>query len=231
LIGFGDPLLGRDAPHSQASARSIVFPEAESIHANLAPLPDTRVELTAMARAIHATEAPIYFGAEATEAHVKSVDLARYRIVVFATHGLLRDDERGVTEPALVLSKDTNNDGLLTSSEITELEMDADWVILSACNTAASDGSPRGEGLSGLARAFFFAGARALLVSHWEVDSTATVLLTTGALEAYAADEQRRRAHALRQSAHRLASGELGAQYTHPIYWAPFVVVGEGGRA
>src|SRR4030095_11398600 len=99
LIGFGDPLLGRYAPHSQASARSIVFPEAESIHANLAPLPDTRVELTAMARAIHATAAPIYFGAEATEAHVKSVDLARYRIVVFATHGLLRDDERGVTEP------------------------------------------------------------------------------------------------------------------------------------
>jgi CHAT domain-containing protein len=114
--------------------------------------------------------------------------LDRYRVIDFATHGLLF----GLTEPALVLTPPAevtqDNDGLLTASKIATLKLNADWVVLSACNTAAGDGTPDGGGLSGLAKAFFYAGARSLLVSHWPVSSTATVKLTIGAFVELAKD-------------------------------------------
>jgi CHAT domain-containing protein len=106
------------------------------------------------------------------------------------------------------------------------LKLDADWVILSACNTAA-DGADGAEALSGLARAFFYAGARALLVSHWAVASDATVKLITGAVGRMASDKGVGRAEAMRQS--MLALIDKGEAYeTHPAFWAPFEVVGEG---
>ena len=97
---------------------------------------------------------------------------------------------QGCAEPGLILTppaKGTSDakalerdDGFLTASEIATLKLDADWVILSACNTAGASGETA-EALSGMARAFFYAGARALLVSHWEVGSDAAVKLTTRA--------------------------------------------------
>ena len=107
------------------------------------------------------------------------------------------------------------------------MKLDADWVILSACNTAAG-GAQGAEALSGLARAFFYAQARALLVSHWEVNSDTTVKLITGAMSRLAADKAMGRAEAMRQS--MLALIDTGTpQEAHPAFWAPFVVVGEGG--
>jgi len=83
-------------------------------------------------------------------------------VLTFATHGLLAGDLKGLSEPALVLTPPKEgtelDDGLLTASEVAQLKLDADWVILSACNTAAPDGTPGAEGLSGLAKAFFYAG-------------------------------------------------------------------------
>jgi CHAT domain-containing protein len=118
---------------------------------------------------------------------------------------------------------------LLTDSEVTALKLDADWVILSACNTAAG-GTEDAEALSGLARAFFYAGARALLVYHWAVYSDATVKLIKGAVGRMAADKRVGRAEALRQS--MLALIDKGKiDEAHPSYWAPFVVVGEGAAA
>jgi CHAT domain-containing protein len=139
----------------------------------------------------------------------------------------------GNTEPGLVLtppdSPSAGDDGYLTASDITSLKLDADWVILSACNTAAgSAGRVDAEALSGLARAFFYAQARALLVSHWAVDSDATVKLITGAMSRLAADKTMGRAEAMRQS--MLALIDKGEpRETHPALWAPFLVVGEGG--
>jgi CHAT domain-containing protein len=108
--------------------------------------------------------------------------LADYRAVYFATHGLLAGDVKGLGEPSLALTIPNEpselDDGLLTASEVAQLKLNADWVVLSACNTAAGD-KPGAEALSGLARAFFYAGARALLVSHWAVDSDAATRLTT----------------------------------------------------
>ena len=153
----------------------------------------------------------------------------------FATHGLLAGQLPGATEPGLILTPPLTatetDDGYLSASEIAGLKLDADWVILSACNTAggASAGDGRSaEALSGLARAFFYAQARALLVSHWEVNSVATVKLITAAVGAISRDKSLGRAEALRR-AMLLMIDKGAAHEAHPAYWAPFVVVGEGG--
>ena len=163
--------------------------------------------------------------------------LDRYRIIHFATHGLLAADTLDLTgtrsEPALVLSPpDTASeldDGLLTASEISALKLNADWVVLSACNTAAGAGGAS-EALSGLARAFFYAGARALLVSHWPVGSDAAVRLTTGAFDELRASPAIGRAEAMRRSMTALLD-KGPPEEAHPAFWAPFSVVGEGGAA
>ena len=95
-------------------------------------------------------------------------------------------------------------------------------MILSACNTASSDGG--GEALSGLARAFFYAGARALMVSHWPVNSASAVRLASGAVSARAADPAISRAEALRRA--MVAEIEQGGEAADPANWAPFIVVG-----
>ena len=164
------------------------------------PLPETADELCAVAKALGVLgrEADtVWLGARASETNIKTLSregkLAQHRVLHFATHGLLAGESEAIlkakAEPALVLTppKDgatpaelEQDDGLLTASEVAQLNLDADWVVLSACNTAAGDKGDA-EALSGLARAFFYAKARALLVSHWYVNSDAAVKLTTGA--------------------------------------------------
>ena len=137
--------------------------------------------------------------------------------------------------PALVFTPpetgSEEDDGLLTAGEIATLKLDADWVILSACNTAAADGTPGAEGLSGLAKAFFYAGARALLVSHWSASSEAAVAITTGMLGEMANDTNIGRAEALRLSMLAMMETDGKDYFAHPMFWAPFVVVGAGGAA
>jgi tetratricopeptide (TPR) repeat protein/CHAT domain-containing protein len=201
------------------------------------PLPETADELCAVARDLRVSDKDVWLGKRATEAEIKRLseagELAKYRIVHFATHGALAGQVGGNSEPGLILTPpDTvteGDDGYLSASEITTLKLDADWVILSACNTAAG-GAEGAEALSGLARAFFYAGARALLVSHWAVNSDATVKLITGAVGRMAAHRRIGRAEAMRQS--MVALIDKGEAYeAHPAIWAPFVVVGEGAAA
>ncbi len=209
------------------------------------PLPETADELCAVAKALGASgrEADtVWLGARATEANLKALSragrLARYRVLHFATHGVLAGESEAILkakpEPGLILTppKDgataadlEEDDGLLTASEVAQLNLDADWVVLSACNTAAGEKGDA-EALSGLARAFFYAKARALLVSHWAVGSEAAVKLSTGAFEALRSDPQIGRAEALRRSMVRLIAAR--GDEAHPEYWAPFVLVGEG---
>jgi len=199
------------------------------------PLPETAGELCAVARDVGADDREIYLGARATERVVKRLsetgELAKYRIVYFATPCALAGEVAGNAEPGLIMTPpDTpsqEEDGYLTASEIAALKLDADWVILSACNTAA--GGALGAGaLSGLARAFIYAQARALLVSHWEVNPETTVKLITGAINRLAADKAIGRAEAMRQSMLDLIDHGKPEE-AHPANWAPFVVVGEGG--
>jgi CHAT domain-containing protein len=200
------------------------------------PLPETADELCAVAQDVKAEAHDIRLGRQATEREIKrlsaSGELAKYRMVHFATHGVLAGQLDGTHEPGLILTPPDqateDDDGYLSASEIAALKLDADWVILSACNTAAG-AATSAEALSGLARAFIYAQARALLVSHWEVYSDATVKLITAAISEMASNPKVGRAEAMRRA--MLALIDKGKpEEAHPAYWAPFVVVGEGAR-
>jgi CHAT domain-containing protein/tetratricopeptide (TPR) repeat protein len=202
------------------------------------PLPETADELCAVAGSLGAPEASVHLGQQATESRVKQLSasgaLAKARIVHFATHGLIASETQmvagAIAQPALMLtppdSASDEDDGLLTAAEVTQLRLDADWVVLSACNTAAASESGA-EDLSGLARAFFYAGTRALLVSHWYVDNQAASALMTQTFAILKADPRIGRAEALRRA--MTAMIREGGGREHPAIWAPFVVVGEGG--
>jgi CHAT domain-containing protein len=155
--------------------------------------------------------------------------LQNYRIIAFATHALLPGELDCLKEPALALTPqavaDGEDNGLLSASAIANLKLDAEWVLLSACNTAGGGGGRlRGEALSGLATAFFYAGSRALLASHWYVVSEPTVFLTTRTFDAYQQSPSIGRAEALRRA--QLALLEQ-PNMAHPIFWAAFTLIGE----
>lgn len=242
FVGFGDPdFAGSSATMrgifaEQLFVRGATAPNSSAVILQqlreLAPLPDTADELQRIGEVLGA-DSKIYLRADATEANLYRADLGSYRILAFATHGLMAGDFSGLAEPALVLSPpqtaSPHDDGLLTASDITGLELDADWVILSACNTAAPAGKPGADGLSGLAKSFFYAGSRALLVSHWPVASEPTVKLTTGMFSRLAKDRALAKSEALRQSMLALMEDNSDPALAHPIFWAPFIVVGEGG--
>jgi len=234
------------SPVQLAVAARRVLPTVKLVRGGLAevgtlrrqpPLPETADEVCAVARLLGAPEASVQLGAAATERRIKALSangvLREVRFVHFATHGLLASETRQVgqtrAEPALVLTPPAQaseeDDGLLTASEVAQLKLDADWVILSACNTAAGDNLDA-EVLSGLARAFFYAGSRAVLASHWYVDSDATVALVTGTFGELKRNPGLGPAEALRRA--MLALIGRGGPAAHPANWAPFVVVGEG---
>ena len=208
-------------------------------------LPDTADEVRAIALALKADlSRDLFLGTRASEGLVKTTKLSDYRVISFATHGLIPGDLNGLSQPALALSapdvaNDPDNDGLLTMGEILGLKLDADWVVLSACNTGSADGAGA-EAVSGLGRAFFYAGTRALLVSNWPVETTSALALTSELFKRWAANDNLSRAEALRQSMHALIegpgfvdieSGKTIFSYAHPIFWAPFSLVGDGAAA
>jgi CHAT domain-containing protein/tetratricopeptide (TPR) repeat protein len=241
FIGFGDPQLRRSgSADKRGPARNVQAYQSyyngtqvdiELLRTGLPALPDTADELREVAKDLGASDDDVKLGPAATVTTLKALPLEQYRVIDFATHGLVAGEVSGLSEPALVLSlpdKPTaEDDGLLTASRIAKLNLDADWAVLSACNTAAGD-KPGAEGLSGLARAFFYAGARSLLVSHWPVESEAAVKLTTGAFAELAKNPQIGRAEALRRSMRARIADPSSPHNADPSSWAPFVLVGEG---
>jgi CHAT domain-containing protein len=212
-------------------------PDLVSLAKALPQLPDTANEVRSIAKVIKADKADLKLGSLASETMVKHTKLENYRVVYFATHGLVSGEvekfAKVKAEPALALTipdKPSDlDDGLLTASEVAQLKLNSDWVVLSACNTAA-EGKPGAEALSGLARAFFYAGARSLVVSHWEVDSEATVRLMTGLFQASARDPKLSHAEALQKSMLSMIDNAQSDDDAHPRIWAPFVVVGEPAK-
>jgi CHAT domain-containing protein len=201
------------------------------------PLPETADELCAVAQSLQAGSGDVLLGGRATETVLKDMGkaggLEQYRIVHFATHGLVAGNLPGIAEPSLILTPPQaateQDDGLLTASEIAQLRLDANWVVLSACNTAAG-GSEGAEALSGLARAFFYAGARALLVTHWELNSAAGVKLTTEAFGALQRQPGLSQSEAMRQAMAALVKDDKVAGASHPAVWAAFALIGDGAR-
>jgi CHAT domain-containing protein len=194
-------------------------------------LPDTADELNAIAKNLGVAATDIHLGEDASDTTLKRTPLADYGIVYFATHGLVAGDVKGLAEPSLVLSIPRQptefDDGLLTVSEVAQLKLNADWVVLSACNTIAGD-KPGAEALSGLARSFFYAGARALLVSHWAVNSEAATQFAISTFDRLKADPKLGRAQALQRAMLAYLNDAFSPRNAYPAYWEPFALIGEG---
>jgi CHAT domain-containing protein/tetratricopeptide (TPR) repeat protein len=264
LIAFGDPFFNAEqaaeaekaeTPVLMADAGTTVMrgmplkrrssPKLEGVDsaelAMLPRLPDTADELKSIALALQADPSKVLkLGREANEDVVKTTDLSGFKVLAFATHGLVPGELNGLTQPALALSAPAvagvGGDGLLTMEEILALKLDADWVVLSACNTGAGAGAGA-EAASGLGRAFFYAGTRALLVTNWSVHSQSARELVSDLFKRQADDPKLTRGEALRQAMMALADGPgyIGADgktefaYAHPLFWAPYSIIGDGG--
>ena len=206
--------------------------------AGLPPLPGAQVELQAVRQIEGANAGDTLLGPAFTAAAVKGMDLRRYKVLHFATHALLPTDLACQTEPALITSAPaqarTADGAMLLASDVAGLQLDADAVILSACNTGGPGGTTSGESLAGLARSFFYAGARALLVTHWSVNDRATAYLVALTLNGSLHEPGEGLAGALAGAQRKLigdAKGNL-AEQAHPFYWAALAVIGEGsGKA
>jgi CHAT domain-containing protein len=268
LIGFGDPLFSKEqvdeAANDEAaySAKPIQVADAANVMrgmplkrrsspkldgvdslqlAQLPRLPDTAEELKSIALALQADPAKVLnLGKDANEKNVKTMNLSKFKVIAFATHGLVPGELDGLTQPALALTApavaDSDGDGLLTMEEILGLKLDADWVVLSACNTGS--GAVAGaEAASGLGRAFFYAGTRALLLTNWSVHSESARKLITDLFKRQADDARLTRGEALRQAMMALADGPgyVGTDgktefaYAHPLFWAAYTIIGDGG--
>ena len=224
-----------------AQNKPVAAPSLAMAFTLLNALPDTADELREIAVALKADQnRDLYLGRQASEKNVKHAKLEDRRVVAFATHGIAPGELSGLDQPALALSNptlsgDTGEDGFLTMEEVLGLRLDADWVVLSACNTASADGKGS-EAVSGLGRAFFYAGARSLLVSNWAVETTSARLLTTELFRRQSENSALTRAEALKESMLSLmdksavdAAGRTTFSYAHPAFWAPFSLVGDSG--
>jgi CHAT domain-containing protein len=249
FTGIGDPVLGPAVAAARGSAgaktanvrgsNNLAVP---AILRTLNSLPGTRRELVAIARALGSPENELLLADAARETTVKSSSaFSQARIIAFATHAMLPGELDGNAEPGLVLTPTstptTDDDGYLTASEAAALKLRAEWVVLSACNTAGPATGGSSESLSGLARAFFYAGARSLLVSHWPVLDTVGAAITSETFRVAAARPQLSRAEALRLALRGIRSGTsiLGdpipgwqADWADPWAWAPFSLIDTG---
>jgi CHAT domain-containing protein len=232
FIGFGDfvpygnvdTLLGNfGLPESCRQDVALI--------ANAYPLPQTAIEINAVAATLGVSDTSLFLGEAFTEAEVKQTGISNYRIVYFATHGLLPYELRCFAQPGLLVSKSAKDaipgDGLLTSADILEIPLDADLVVLSACNTGGPGEETGGESLSGLARAFFYSGARSLLVTHWEAPDEPTTKLMVETFKRMGSGDLSM-AEALRQS--QIDFIKRHPYWSHPKAWASFTLVGDGGQ-
>ena len=236
FLGIGDPdFRGSDRPTELAlaplySSRGVANTAAIR---DLPRLPESADELRVVANALGAPTEDLVLGSGATERALRQHPLNDYQVISFATHAIVAGEVEGVTEPALVLtpggeSSNTQNDGLLTSSEIANLTLDANLIILSACNTAASDGHASGRGLSGLADAFFFAGARALAVTQWTVFSSVAQQLGAGLVSRSVKSSGIGVSEGLREAMVDYISSAKEDYLAHPRFWGPFIIAGDG---
>ncbi len=234
-FGFGDfvPISLRQA---RGSFSGPACADSAQLLAGLPPLPFARRELAAARTLLGASPQDELLGAAFTVPAVEKAHLKSFRVLHFAAHALLPSELHCQSEPAIVTTDPAGATdaarALLTASDVAQLDLDADLVILSACNSGGPGGSTAGESLSGLARAFFFAGARSVLVTHWSVNDQVAAYLVADVLRRMHADPALGVAGALRSAQLDMlqqAGHGLPAQIAAPFFWAGFAVIGEGG--
>ena len=234
-FGFGD-FIPATLPQAQASYPGASCGDSAALFANLPQLPYAKVELEASASVFGAGPADELLGPAFTVPNVEAADLKDYRILHFATHGLLPTDLPCQAEPAIVTSTPPSagsaDQALLSTSDVTDLHLDANLVLLSACNSGG--GEAGGEALSGLARSFFYAGARALMVTQWSVNDQVSAYLVATMLSRLDAGADGGAAGSLRAAQLALIAGagsSFPARIANPFFWAAYDVIGDGGTA
>jgi CHAT domain-containing protein len=232
-FGFGD-----FQPVSLAQAQATYNPascgESASEFAGLPQLPYAALELQAGAAIFGAGPQDELLGPNFTVPNVEAADLKDYQILHFATHALLPTDLPCQSQPAIVTSAPPNatsaDAALLNTGDVTNLHLDANLVVLSACNTGG--GEAGGEALSGLARSFFYAGARALMVTQWSVNDQVSAYLVADTLNRLHSGSDGGPAGSLRAAQLALidnAGHGMAANIANPFFWAAFDVIGDGG--
>ncbi len=223
LLAFGNPALGRQ---TVARARTVLMDE------KFEPLPEAERQVNALARIYGARQSKVYVGAEAREERAKT-EARNHRILHLATHGVFNNANPMYSHVLLAQTeeqgKEAGEDGLLEAWELMKLELNADLVVLSACETARGRVGA-GEGVIGLTWALFVAGCPRTVVSQWKVESASTTELMVEfhrQLKSRISNPQLQlgAAQALRAASLKMLRGE---KYRHPFYWAGFVVVGDG---
>ncbi len=226
FAGIGAPSLAPAEPGSAAGkARLLRGGVADPATLRALPsLPGAAAELRAIGSALQPAEKLLLLGDDASETRVKATDLSGYRVIAFATHGIV-GGETAFPEPALVLTPPHSatplDDGMLTASEASALRLDADWVILSGCDSAGA-GNGAAPTYSGLARAFFQAGSRSLLVSMWPVRDDFAARLTVATL---AASRHVSKARALQRAELAMIADRAHPDAANPSAWASFTLL------
>jgi CHAT domain-containing protein len=196
-------------------------------------LPGTQTEADAVRTALSAPSDSLIVGDQATRERVldlnKTERLKAYEYLLFATHAVLPSEIRGLTQPAIVLAHPERGDGLLTMADVFGLSLDADLVTLSACNTGVPTAESSGEGISGLTRAFLYAGSPAISVTLWEVDDEAAPQITPAFFAGMHAGKLTPAESLRRAKLTMLESPD--ARFRHPYAWGPSVIFGDGDRA
>jgi len=226
FLGFGAPKT-RNLKISNENLSQKKIQELNFIN-KLPELPNTKDELEKIASIYDKQKKAIFTGSSATEAKLRSISLSDYKIISFATHALISGEVFNESEPSLILTPELNAhklDGMLTASEIAQLNLDAEWVILSACNTANIDES-NVSGLPGLSSAFIYSGARAILATHWPVETISAADLTIKLFEIINSHAGITKPQALQQAMLEIMTDEDRPYYSHPVYWAPFEIIG-----
>ncbi|MGE0132547.1 MAG: CHAT domain-containing protein [Blastocatellales bacterium] len=222
LLAFGNPALGQA---TVTRAKTVLMDE------KFEPLPEAEAQVKTLGRLYGAQRTKIYVGAEAREERAKA-EAADHRILHLATHGVLNNASPLYSHLLLAQTEggvETKEDGLLEAWELMKLDLNADLVVLSACETARGRVGA-GEGVIGLTWALFVAGCPRTVVSQWKVESASTTELMVGFHRQLKARMQNPKsslgaAQALRAAALKMLRG---GQYRHPFWWAGFVVVGDG---
>jgi CHAT domain-containing protein len=235
-FGFGDfrPVTLAQAQRTFPSATCA---DSARLLAGLPRLAAANKELEAARLLLGAAPSDQLLGPAFTAAAVQKASLQNYRVLHFAAHAVLPAELACQSDPAIITSAPPGavdaSGALLTSSDVVKLKLDADIVILSACNSGGPGGSVAGESLSGLARSFFYAGARSLLVTHWAVNDQVGAFTVADTLRRLHENPSLGVAGALRETQLGMladAGSSLPAEVAHPFFWAPLAVIGNGGE-